>query len=114
MPPRIIRLSQEKESREILAVALDRPLQNPRAIDVSGDCRRDRSRIAKSLFYNHLHTAGGIVERHPLDLRVGGKEIQALIQSNRMRISPLDLREFDLIWRDQIMHNSYAGFSNDR
>src|ERR1022692_1320728 len=87
----VFRGAQEEKTGEILAVAFNRPAQNAAAINPRGHRGGNRSGIGKSLLHHHLDAAGSVVEWNSFDLRIFGKEIQALIEGYWMGKSPLNV-----------------------
>src|ERR1043166_3350687 len=68
MPARILGFAQEEESREIAAIAFDGAAQDAAAVDLGRDGGGDSGCVGKALLDNHLHAAGGVIERNALNL----------------------------------------------
>src|SRR5205085_911601 len=77
--------AEEEKASEILPVAFDRAAQDAAAIDLSSHRGSNRGGVREALLQDHLNAPGGVIERDSFDLRVPGKEIQALAQGHGMR-----------------------------
>src|ERR1039458_6800966 len=113
MAARVIGSAQQEEAGKILPVAFDGAAQNVGAVDFGGDGTGDPRGVGQPFFGDHLYTAGSIVKRNSLDLRVSRKEIQALIQRHGMGESAFDLGELDALGGDQVVDDAHAGFGHD-
>src|ERR1039458_2558752 len=113
MAARVIGSAQQEEAGKILPVAFDGAAQNVGAVGFGGDGTGDPRGVGQPFFGDHLYTAGGIVKRNSLDLRVSGKEIQTLVQCHGMGENALDLGEFDAFGGDQVVDDAHVGFGYD-
>src|ERR1019366_4177289 len=113
MAARVIGSAQQEEAGKILPVAFDGTAQNVGAVDLGGDGTGDPRSVGQPFRGDHLYTAGGIVKRNSLDLRVSGKEIQTLVQRHGMGESAFDLGELDALGGDQVVDDAHAGFGHD-
>ncbi len=104
---------EQKEAREILPVVFNGTLQDGSAVNGRGHIGGDGGGIRALLIHHHLHAAGGIIERHPLQLRVAGEEFEALVQRHRVRIDLAQVPESDARRHDQVVHDPDVGFRSD-
>jgi len=111
---RKFRTPEQEKTRKIPPVVFNGTLENSGPIICGRQRRGDSGRVGELLFHNHLHTAGGIVERYSFDARMIGEEIQALVESHRVGENTANFAKRHARRRDQIMDDADIGFGDDR
>lgn len=105
--------AEEEEAGVVFAVVLDGFLEDPSAVDFSGDGGGDGGCIAEAVSHHHFDAAGGVIERGSFELGVGGEEVEALIEGDGVGEDAAEVLEPDAWGSDEVMDDADVGFAGD-
>lgn len=105
--------AEEEEAGVVFAIVLDGFLEDPCAVDPGGDSGSDGGGVAETVSHDHFDAAGGVVEGGSFELGVGGEEVEALVEGDRVGEDAPEVLEPDARGSDEVMDDTDVGFAGD-